>query len=172
VTAGDLEGAAARLREVRLELAARAREDPVVFLAYVMRDEKTGAHLALSPDQIEWQDVISEHERVVIWAHPEAGKTSAIAVGRVLWELGRNPSAAAAIVSSSESQSTKILGLIAKYIESSAELHEVFPDLVPADPWTTTHITVKRPHMGKDYSVQVLCQFGRKPSVLARLLGR
>ena len=83
--------------------------------------------------------------------------TTQLSVARTLFALGRDPTLRIAIVSNTARQSEKVLRSIKRYIESSAELHAVFPDLRPvADQWTSHAITVRRKTMSKDPSIQAI----------------
>jgi hypothetical protein len=79
--------------------------------------------------------------------------TSSVSVGRALWELGKNTNLRIVVVSNTTGQAEKIVRSISRYIETSEELHEVFPNLRPGIPWTNRSITVERTHVLKDPSV-------------------
>jgi len=131
-----------------------ARRDPNAFMSYVLRDERTGRCIEQAPMHESWQDEITKNDHVVLWSSVESGKSSQITVGRTLYELGRDTSKRIVIVSNTYKQSEKLVGVIAKYIESSSDLRRVFPDLLPADPWTNSQIFVKRKVLSKDPSLQ------------------
>jgi hypothetical protein len=144
-------------REARAAVMRAAQDDPVLFAAAVMRDEKTGRGIHLAPMHEEWHDLIDRHDRLVIWSHVEGGKTAQIAVCRTLYELGRNPDMRGVVVSNASEQAKKIVRPISQYLRKSAELREVFPRLRPSEPWTQTSITVERGSGNpKDPSVQAL----------------
>ena len=135
-----------------------AREDPELFLEFVMRDEETGAKITLQPFHREWQRIITGNDRAILWSAIETGKSFSISIGRVLWELGRNPSLRVLIVSNTDGQAKKLIATIARYIELSPELHQVFPGLKKserkADEWTAHALFLDRPVLSKDPSVQ------------------
>jgi hypothetical protein len=141
-------------RAARAQRASLARQDAGTFVEYVMRDEATGQPVRLAPMHEEWHQLANAHPRLVIRAHVEAGKSFGLTVGRTLWELGRNPSLRAAIVSNTHGQASKLLRVIASYIERSPEVREVFPGLLPGTPWTDGAIAVQRPTLSKDPSLQ------------------
>lgn len=144
------EDAAAHVRMVEA-----ARSDPATFCEHVLRDERTGKAFTLAPMHEEWHRLIANRPRVVLWSHVDAGKTWQVSIGRVLWELGRDTSLRIAVISNTRGQAEKIIRTIARYIETSEELHEVFPGLLPGEPWTSTHLTLRRREIGgKDPSVQ------------------
>jgi hypothetical protein len=139
------------------ELVEAARWDMDAFVTAVMRDEKTGLPLDQAPVHIAWHELADQHDRLLIWAAIDHGKTSQLSVARTLWLLGKDPTLRIAIVSNTARQAEKVLRSIKRYIETSAELHVVFPELRPmADQWTSHSATVRRPTTSKDPSVQTL----------------
>lgn len=140
---------ASRAQRVQL-----ARLDPAAFTELVLRDEATGQPVVLAAMHEAWHKLASENSRLVIQAFVESGKSNALTIARVLWELGRNPSLRAAVVSNTHGQASKLLRAIGGYIEQSAELRDVFPALVPGTPWTDSAVTVQRATLSKDPSVQ------------------
>jgi hypothetical protein len=147
-----------RALQAKPSMASLAREDPALFAQYVLRDERTGKPIRLAPMHVVWHDLLSKHDRLVIWSHVEAGKTTQVSIARVLWEIGRNPSLRVLVLSNTHSQAAKIVRAIANYIEESAALHEVFPELVPttrnSEPWAPGRaVTVSRPNLSKDPTV-------------------
>ena len=148
--------AAKRARQLR---AVVARHDPNAFCAYVLRDERTGKPVTQAPMHERWHKLLTQHDRLVMWSHVEGGKTSQIAIGRVLYELGKDPNLRVCVVSNTSDLAQKMTRAIGQYVEKSAPLHDVFPDLIPNPdpslPWKAKALTVKRPGMGaKDPSVQ------------------
>lgn len=59
------------LEDAHLRLA---REGPAAFCSFVLRDEETHGRVLNSRNHAMWHDLITEHDRVVIWAHVEAAK--------------------------------------------------------------------------------------------------
>ena len=51
-----------------------ARHDINVFAEYVLQDEETGETIMQAPHHVAWHELINRNDRVVIWAHIEAGK--------------------------------------------------------------------------------------------------
>jgi hypothetical protein len=83
--------------------------------------------------------------------------TQNLAIGRVLWELGRDPTKRIAIMTRTEGLATSIVSTIGRILESSEELHEVFPGLARDrdGKWTEHQLTVTgRPVSMKEASVQ------------------
>jgi hypothetical protein len=141
---------------IQKELTQLAREDFNAFVERVMRDERTGEYLEQAPVHQAWAELADEHDKLVLWSHVEAGKTTQMSIARPLWLLGRDPTARIAVVSNTHGQAKKIVGPIKQMIERSQDLHEVFPHLQPSEPWTDTTLTVKRPFVAKDPSIQAL----------------
>jgi hypothetical protein len=166
--AGDATARAALQRFVQANRnlrIARARECPSTFLGYVMKDEETGGAIQLAPYHRHLQDFLSDDSGRLggykgILGHIECGKTMNITVGRVLWELGRNPNLRIAIVMATKEKVKATIRLIGQYLEKSQELREVFPHLFRSkdkrQPWNTTQLTVNRSAPIKDPSVQGL----------------
>lgn len=146
---------AVALLEAEQQVRALAPVDSLSFNAYVLRDEETGARIVNEPVHEAWHQFLDEERRAIIWAHVDAGKTFSIAVGRVLFELGRNPRLRVAIISATDGQAQKVCRALAKYIEESAELHEVFPNLKRARnmPWTGHQLFVQGHTSKRDPSV-------------------
>lgn len=147
---------AKRHKELRAQVS---RQDPNVFCRYVLKDERTGKPIQQAPMHKQWHALMNEHARLVMWSHVEGGKTTQIAIGRTLYELGRDPNLRVAVVSNTNELARKMVRLIGQYIEKSAELHDVFPELVPTTdptlPWKASQLTVNRVGLGgKDPSVQ------------------
>ena len=139
---------------------AIARADPAEFNAYVLRDEETGQPIGLAPLHVEWHEMMTAHSRVIITTFPASGKTWQCTIGRSLWELGKNPNLRIGVASASSRLCKQVVSACAGLIERSAELHEVFPELLPTmhekEPWTSSSLTVRRPVVSKDASIEVV----------------
>lgn len=153
-----------RDRQTRIQLA---RSDVSTFLEYVIRDESTGQPIELQPFHEEWMKLLDDEPRLVLHSSIESGKSQLITVGRLLFELGRDPSLRCAIVSNTASQAKKFLASVSRYIERSTELREVFPGLLPDEPWGSEAITVRRSMISKDASAAAIGATG--PILGARL---
>lgn len=150
----------ARAAEARALLIDLCRRDVNAFCEYVLRDEETGEQIEQLDFHVQLQQALTDHRQIVGLAHPESGKTNQIAIGRVLWELGRNPNMRVMLVGNTQEGARKSLSSIKKYIEKSEELHEVFPHLTRGDLWQDVAITVNRPVYSKDPSVQAVGYMG------------
>jgi len=97
-----------------------------------------------------------DHTYLMGHAYTVTHNSQQMAVGRILFELGRNPELRVAIVSNTFLQAKKAVDAIAKYIEEDEHLHTVFPHLVPGSPWIAGAITVKRKITKRDPSVRAV----------------
>lgn len=138
------------------ELVKAARKNPAVFCQFTLRDEQTQKPIRLAPMHVEWHDILDRHRRAVIWTHTDAGKTSLISIGRVLWEIGKNPNIRILIVCEGKALGKKIIESIKRYIERSVELAMVFPHLQRGVSWTQSQITVKRDGQSKDPTIDTV----------------
>lgn len=138
--------------------AQLARNDPNVFVPFVLRDEETGGPVAQAPYHCEMQDMVSMHSRVVMWGHVESGKTQQLSVGRPLWEIGRNPNLRVVVIQSTQDQAAKTTSLIGRYILKSERFRAVFPNCLPDPngPWNTTALTVQRTAPVRDVTLRAV----------------
>lgn len=134
-----------------------ARTDPAAFASYVLRDEETKLPIVTHPIQREWHRLFSEHKNLILWGHPESGRSSQMSIARVLFELGLNPNLRVLIVTATLELAQKLCGNIARYIEGKygPQLHRVFPGLRPAlgEAWSATRLVVRRTTTARDPSV-------------------
>lgn len=145
-----------------------ARRSPTVFLSHVLRDEQTGKRIKLAPMHVEWQRLLTKHDRLILWAHVESGKTSAISIGRALYEVGRNPQLRVCIISKTKGLAQKIVRscqqIVSGETESAQAFREVFPHVRPAYdpslPWTSLALTIERAVPSKDPTIQASGAFG------------
>ena len=153
----DLDRALYLRKEADLDAA---RQDPCAFIEWAIRHEETGKPIKCAPFHREWQQVLSEHRKVVVMAAIEHGKTTQIPVGRLIHELGKNPSLRVGLISNTSTQAEKILNAVAQHITDNAAVREVFPDLKPSTrrgaPWNGTAIEVQRPTIAKDPTVEAM----------------
>jgi hypothetical protein len=149
----------AAIEEVLDELllaAADARENLDCFFEFVMREEKTHQPVRIAPHQRVLNRFILDHDRCVIIL-PVGHSKSFNLVAYTLWSLGNNPRLRGAIVSATQGQAEKLVGMVRDYIDTSAELRLVFPHLRksprPGDHWTQTKLVVDRPPGIRDPSL-------------------
>lgn len=148
------------LLNVAEELAADvAREDINFFCEYVMRDE-AGRPFKQSPIHRLWHAFIALCDihgvRPVILAPWGSGKSVQIAIARVLWEIGRNPSLRVKVVCNSDVNAKLRVASIGRYITESMEYHRAFPDVQPDRDafWSAHELFVRRPGRSVDPTVE------------------
>lgn len=144
------------LEEFEARVIELARIDPSTFIQYVLE-------WPVQPCHIEWQEFLSAHDRAILWAPIEHGKTGQVSVARPLWELGRDPNLRIALLSNTESQSAKSLAVIKTQIELNPRLRRVFPLLRREQrqgrrqQWHDTAIVVQRDALdNRDTSIQAI----------------
>jgi hypothetical protein len=120
----------------------------------ILKDEESGEDIYVERFQIEWHHAITAHKNVVIWTHPDSGKSQQIAVGMLIWMLGNDTRKRFAILSASRETSKKLVRLIKSHIENNSLVKMVFPELKPGSVWSEVQIEVERPIGIKDPSVQ------------------
>lgn len=131
-----------------------AREDPNEFMEFVMRD-RAAKPMKQAPIHEEFQRLASVYSRLIVWGHVESGKTMQLAVGRTLFDIGKNPELQIAVVgAAAKNQSAKITALLMQYIQRSRELRAVFPHLRPGRPWGVGAFNVDRRTLSRDPTCQ------------------
>jgi hypothetical protein len=153
----------AELRQAQAAYASMlelARGDCALFNELVLRDEESGDPIEMLPVHYEWHENADSGRNMVLWAYPESGKSQQFSIGRVLWLLGRNPRLRIAILAAAERQVKKIIAALRRHIESNKTLHLIFPELRRGDLWTDSAISVARPGIIKDPSVQAVSPNG------------
>lgn len=131
-----------------------ARQDVNIFAEYVLQDEETGTQIQQAPHHVMWHEYMKSYDRLVIFAHVEAGKTQQINISSLLHRIGNNPNLRCAIISNTSNQAEKLINLLANYIEKNTRLHKVFPHIRPSKPWTYNALTIERPTSAKDPTIQ------------------
>lgn len=154
---GDDAGLVAVLRDELMAMAEAAREDPCVFIEFVMkRFDRPTEPIEIADHQRVMVDFVEAHARCAVMAPVGISKTLVL-VALTLWHLGRDPELRGAVVSATEAQAADLVSLVRGYIDDSDELHMVFPHLRRSqrqgDPWTQTSLTVDRPRGIKDPSL-------------------
>lgn len=121
----------------------------------------------------EWQRLVEENSKVVLWAPHYHGKTNQISRWNCLHSIGRNPNLRCALIGETEKLPKKILSGIKADITDNPRVRSVFPKLKPAGrghpqaKWTDNMITVDRTDRSLDPTVQCIGAYG--PIVGARL---
>lgn len=148
---------AVQMHMSHLELA---RRDPATFCGMILKDEATGRPIEMQDFHYEWHDLLNKHKFVVLFTCPELGKTQQLAIGRILWMLGKDPRRRYAVLSATQTAAKKVISVCKSLIESSEILHEIFPNLKRGTLWTDTSFEVDRPPGIKDPSMQAYAADG------------
>ena len=154
LTQRELAEVAEATKELRIKLA---REDFGAFMEYCFIDETTGVLFLQQWFHDEWGMAWDVERRVIIIAPRDHGKTSQI-VGRVVWELGRNPNLRIKVVCAADGRAKERLFEIKQHIEQNPRVREVFPRLLPdaSAEWSKHKIVVRRTARHRDASVEAL----------------
>jgi len=133
-----------------MKQAAEAREVPIDFLKFVLRDE-TGKRIEPASIHKSWHEHIeycfSKRKYAAIIAPFAHGKTQAVVIGRTLFEIGRNKNIRAKIICADDkSGAAPRVSTIGNIIEHNPDYHAVFPDIVPSkrSSWTDHTFYVER----------------------------
>jgi len=139
-----------------LTQAQLARTNPKAFVEYVFKEETKRTPIKVVPHQELLLEFVAAHDKCVIAMPP--GHTKTFSVAAVVTKLlGDDPTVRGAIVSATQTQAEKPLGMVRDYIESSPELRIVYPELIPSlrkgDSWSQTELTINRPPGIRDASL-------------------
>lgn len=153
-TEAELRQAARVVHQVRVK---QAREDFGAFMEFCFYDEATRHPYRQQWYHDEWARLWDTSKRALIIAPRDHGKTSQI-VGRVLWELGRDPNLRIKVACAADGRSKERLFEIVQHMEHNPYVREVFPHLEPADTgeWSKHKVVVKRTAFHRDASVEAL----------------
>jgi hypothetical protein len=139
-------------------LIRACRSDPAQFIQYVISwgipDWKP-----MGVMHRRWQETLTTGgNRILIMTPRNHAKTTMISIGRILWELGNNPDLRIKLICQNDDTAIKRLAAITDHIERNPRLHEIFPELVPADKgtWSKTRIYIRRQIISPDPSVEAL----------------
>lgn len=135
-----------------------ARKTVPAFIEYAMRHEKHNTVLRNAEHHLEWQAFLDNNRLGVILAPIEHAKTQQIAIGRLLFAIGTDPGLRCAVISNTMRQAEKIVMAIRQQIETNPRVREVFPHLKPSKApgasWHNSALTVERPTISKDPTIQ------------------
>ncbi len=154
--------AARAYRAARRLRVGAARHDVNHFVELVALDEETGRPLRQAQIHRAWHQLLDRHPLLVLWAPIAHGKSWQISILRTVWLLGRDPSMRVVIASNAARQAGKFLRAAGLLIERNKAVHETFPQLKPARglPWNSEMLTVERPGIASDPSVQLISLHG------------
>jgi hypothetical protein len=146
-----------------------ARLDFNAFVEAVCVDDETGEPIKQAPIHRRWADLMSQHQRLIIWSHVAAGKTTQ-ATARIVWEIARNPTLRCVVLSNTQGIASKIVKAVAALIKND-KVKRIFPHLKedPDGPWTTTEVKI-RDNNSKDPSVRAVGLHGALTSARVDLL--
>jgi hypothetical protein len=133
------------------KMARLARKDPNIFMHYVLFDlpDQEPIHRAI-------QDHISQYKYAGVLAPRDHAKSTQT-LGRVLWEIGRNPDLRIKIVKNTDPKAAEFVFAIKQHMESNGRLRRVFPHLRLEESDATGHkVTVKRKKKSPDASIEAL----------------
>ena len=117
--------------------------DPAAFVSRCLTDPR-GLPLD-SPDvHRELHRVLSQHRHALVELPRDHGKSTQVC-GRVLWELGRNPSLRVKIICATDAIAAERSRFLRDAIDNNPAVRAVFPGLVSNSPWAAKAFTVLRP---------------------------
>lgn len=153
-TSAELRNASEAVRAIRVQ---QARDHFGAFMEYCFFDEATRVPYQQQWYHDEWARLWDSSARALIVAPRDHGKTSQI-VGRVLWELGRDPNLRVKIACAADGRAKERLFEIVQHMEHNPFVREVFPHLEPADTgeWSKHKVVVKRTAYHRDASIEAL----------------
>lgn len=127
------------------------------FMEYCFRNEETGEPFEQQWFHDEWDQAMTENNRLIIVGPRDHGKTSQI-VGRSIWELGRNPNMRQKIICASDGRAKERLYEVKQHIEHNKAVHAVFPHLREAADaeWSKHKIIVERTARHRDASLEAI----------------
>jgi hypothetical protein len=106
--------------------------------------DAAGTLLQLAPVHERLQRFLLEHRRALVELPRDHGKSTQVC-GRILWELGRNPSLRVKIVCATDAIAIQRCRFLRDQIERNQRLRAIFPDLLPARPWRAESFSIQRP---------------------------
>lgn len=120
-----------------------ARLDPNAFIRFCFADSH-GLPIQQASIHLELQDFLSNHPKALIELPRDHGKSFQIC-SRIVWELGRNPGLRVKIVCSTGAIAAERSRFLRSAIDGNGWVRQVFPKLLPSEPWSADRFTVQRP---------------------------
>ena len=120
-----------------------ARLDPNAFIRFCFADSH-GLPIQQAAIHLELQDFLSNHPKALIELPRDHGKSFQIC-SRIVWELGRNPGLRVKIVCSTGAIAAERSRFLRSAIDGNGWVRQVFPNLLPSEPWSADRFTVQRP---------------------------
>lgn len=124
-------------------LLSQGAGDPDAFLAGCFADPH-GRMLRQAPVHRELQAFLSAHPKAVVELPRDHGKSVQVC-GRVVWELGRDPSLRVKLVCATDQLAAERTRFLRDAVAHNPRVRAVFPHLTPAEPWAADGFTVRRP---------------------------
>jgi len=120
-----------------------ARTDPSVFLRLALAVPGAGRPRTAEVHRL-LQNHLTDNHHALVELPRDHGKTTQVCL-RVLWELGCNPNLRIKIVCASDALAAERSRFLRQSIAANLRVRQVFPHLLPAEPWAAEAFTVKRP---------------------------
>lgn len=118
------------------------RANPNLFIQVMMGFTQADLH-------VEMQGHVSTHQNCAVTTHRGAGKTDQISVGRMAWEIGRNPNIRIKIFKNASRESEKVTDATRRLIDTP-QYREIFPGVKPdMDKWSGSSFRVHRTSKGE-----------------------
>lgn len=120
-----------------------SRTDPNLFIRTCFTDPQ-GEPIRQAPVHAELQDFLTEHPKALIELPRDHGKSFQVCA-RIVWELGRNPSLRVKIVCATSTIAAERSRFLRAALSENEWVKQVFPQIVPAEPWIAEKFTIARP---------------------------
>lgn len=131
----------------------RARNDPNAFIEYVFDTKQEDCHR-------RWQEFWDLYPKSVLLAPTGTGKTTQIR-GRLLHELGTDPTLGFIYLSSTEEHPKRQIASMKDQVDRNERLRHVFPNMKRGRDWQSLRFTLDRPGFEPFASVQVYGAFAQ-----------
>ena len=125
------------------ERVQRARRSVNEFAGFCCTDS-AGTSLRQAGLHRDLQAFLDQHRRALVELPRDHGKSVQICL-RILWELGHDTGLRVKIVCASDAMAIERCRFLRDAIAHNPWLHEVFPNLKPAQPWGAMRFTIQRP---------------------------
>lgn len=154
-----------KARRAAVELA---RNSPGAFREYVLKDSTTAKKITLGELHREWDRHIADSRARGKWpailAPFGSGKSTQIAIGKTLEELGKNPELRIKIICNAPEFARDRVMACRTYIEEDEDYHELYPHIRPGEDngsqkvgsrqWTQHRIFLERKSKAIDPSLE------------------
>lgn len=149
------------------ETAARARADVNLFMELSFCDDQTPGSPPFAQQWFhrEWQAFWGSSPVTVMHGATGFGKTEQV-VGRVIWELGNDPTKRVALIRKSFDPAAELLAKVKRQVEGNAYARAIFPKLRPGEPWSGE--TLRLAGAGLDTTTNSVTPFGIDGPILGK----